>query len=636
MNYYDVIVGAEKHWDSSAFTYSYDGSLQIGQLVNVPFGKKNKTGIVVALVKKPRFKTRELTPHSLIASDETRAFMQWYRQFYAAQPGQVHAQFLPHYLTKKLPKVPKPPTREISTSPRLTRAQKDAVNALKNTQKPSVLHGITGSGKTRIYISLLLDTLQNGRSALLLYPEISLTTQLLSEVRKYADVVAFHSQMTNAERSKLWFRIASSRIPIVVMGPRSALFLPYKNLGLIIIDEAHESSYKQENDVRYNGIMAAGGLAKAHEAKLIIGSATPPLAETELILKSGGELVCIHQKAIASDYSTTVAVIDKKNRRAFTHHPLLSDVLISAISEDVSDKKQVLLFINRRGTAKLTLCESCGWQAECPHCELPMTFHHDTHKLVCHTCGAQSPVPALCLQCESPTKLKALGSKAVVEEVARLFPDARIARFDTDTEKGASFAERYDEIHSGGVDILIGTQQIVKGLDLPLLRTVGVIDADLSLHFPDYTSDERTFQLLSQVAGRVGRGHGEGRIFVQTLHPESAVIMHAQTEDWHAFRDKELENRRLHNFSPYIYSVKAIFRSKKYNDAFQKAQAEKERISLSPDVHVDGPLPSFIAKRGGHFYVQLHAHATSRLALLKALRGVSSDVILDLDPATLL
>lgn len=635
MHYYDVAIGAEKHWDSSVFTYSSNIEVPIGQLVNVPFGTKNKTGFVVSKTTRPKFKTKVLSSYDFVLSKQSIRFISWFQTFYAAKPGQAFMQLFPGYLTKKMPKYNTDKVVLDDVNITLNSAQKRAKNELLSSTKPSILHGITGSGKTRLYTSIIIDSLRAGKSALVLYPEISLTPQLLEELKQYAPVIAFHSGMTDAERSRAWYAVAQHTEPIIIIGPRSSLFLPHKDLGIIIIDEAHESTYKQENDIYYNSLMVAGGLAQAHAAKLILGSATPPITETELIIRNGGSMVCMHKKAILDTHKTSVTVVDKKDRRLFTKSSLLSDVLLDSIQHALNSKKQSLLFINRRGTAKLTLCEHCGWQAECPDCGLPLTYHHDFHAMVCHTCGKKQRVESVCPVCSESTSIKALGSKALVEEVVTRYPDARVGRFDTDNTKEESFTNLYQSIKRGDIDILIGTQQIVKGLDLPLLRTVGVIDADLSLHFPDYSSDERTFQLISQVAGRVGRGHGDGHIVVQTLHPGSPIIALAIKEDWHKFRDAELANRKQHNFPPYIYSVKVIFRDKSYNKAMARATAQKDRLATK-NVDIEGPLPSFVAKRGLHFYVQLHVKHRSRTRLLEALRVINDEVIIDLDPLTFL
>lgn len=657
MHYYDVALGVEKHWDSAVFTYSSEQEVAPMQLVNVPFGRKSRAGVVVRAAKKPQFNTKPLTLYADSHYPKHMwQFAQWYQRYYAAKEGQVYTQLLPHFLTKQLPKTPKPlnaPKKPPAIE--LNNDQKTAVTQIEAATKPVVLHGVTGSGKTRVYLSLIERTLAAGKNALLLYPEIALTTQLLAELQAHAPVIVFHSALTDAARSRLWFQVLKADAPHVVIGPRSALFLPHRNLGLIAIDEAHESTFKQDTDIRYNAVSVAGGLSNAHDAQLVIGSATPPVAEAELIAASGGTLVCMHNVATGDGSpDKSITIIDRKDRSKFRKHPLLSDQLIQSIERSLSDKQQSLLFINRRGTAKLTLCEHCGWQADCPDCDLPMTYHHDTHAMTCHTCGKTAPVLPVCPDCEHPTKLKALGSKAIVDEVQRLFPGTKIGRFDTDTAKGDTFHEQYDAIRAGSVDILVGTQQIAKGLDLPLLSTVGVLDADLPLHFPDFSSDERVFQLISQVVGRIGRGHTPGRAYIQTLHPNNPVILAAKAEDWHGFSERELASRKAHQFPPYTYAAKVVFRDKSPDKAYGRAEKAKQALGKSKvesrkskvtqpstlDIRhstlVDGPLPSFIAKKAGHHYVQLHLKNRSRRELLRSLQALPGDDLYDLDPASLL
>ena len=635
MYYYDVGLGVERHWKSPVFTYASEAKLPIGLIIKAPFGNRQKTGLILKETSQPKFKVKTITPvHAIKLPDQTLTFMHWYQSYYALQGGQSFAQFLPHYLTKSAQDVKSPAARIQKVS--LTREQSAAKKAIQGHKKPTVLHGITGSGKTRLYMSLIMDCLAQGKNALLLYPEISLTTQLVTEIEHYVPVIAFHSSLSNSERSKLWFQVAKASHPMVVVGPRSALFLPHKNLGVIIIDEAHESSYKQDSDVKYNSLHAAGGLCNAHEAKLVIGSATPPLAESELILRSGGNLVCMHNKAIESPTTKTTHILDKKNKSLFKKHPLISDALIAAINTSLASGKQSLLFINRRGTAKLMLCDNCEWQADCPDCELPATYHHDTHKLICHTCGRQLTVTSVCPECGREVRLKSFGDKAITSDMQKLFPEAKIGRFDSDNKKTETFRENYHTIRRGELDILVGTQQIVKGLDLPLLSTVGVIDADMALNFPDYSSEEVTFQLISQVSGRVGRGHGDGHIFIQTFQPNNPVIQYAVHEDWHAFGDRELKIRKKHTLPPFSFMAKIVFREKSPDKAVKAAKQAKKMLEEWPSVTVDGPLPSFHFKKGNHYYIQLHLKSASRSTLVKALNNLNDKAIYELDPISLL
>jgi len=641
MYYYEIGLGVAKHWKNAVYTYSSEDEIIVGAVVLVPFGKQRKRGTVLKQVLKPGFDTKSVYKSLDIKLSETSLmFMKWFTEYYGAQDAQVYSQFMPYYL-KSAPKHNEMLIKPRIALPELNKFQAKALVDIKSTTKPTVLHGVTGAGKTRIYTHLLMEQVSLGKDGLLLYPEISLTPQIVGELQKYVNVIVFHSGLTDGERSKLWHLVATKTEPCIIVGPRSALFLPFKNLGIVIIDEAHESSYKQESDIKYNSIYTAGGLCSVHKAKLLLGSATPPISETEKVLSKGGNLVCLHRKAIEQNSSrnTTkeITIIDAKNRDEFSKHSLVSNELINSIKTALERKEQAMLFINRRGTAKLVLCSSdvCDWQADCEYCDLPMTFHHDAHNLLCHTCGRKRSMPNVCPKCGEKTNLKSLGSKAIVEDIAKLFPSAKIGRFDSDSEKKESFSENYGDIRSGSVDILIGTQQLIKGLDLPKLSTIGILNADLSLYFPDFSSDERTFQLIAQALGRVGRGHLKGRVIVQTFQPKNSVIMKATAEDWHDFRETELKNRLSHEFPPYSYYAKIIFREKSISGANEKAFNFKKKI-INDVNHIDGPLPSFYFKRGGYYYVQLLLKSVSRSALLKVARKCSNDAIIDLDPATLL
>lgn len=645
MYYYEVGLGVAKHWKSAVYTYSSEEPLDIGTIVVIPFGKQRKNGTVLKEVSKPAFELKSIYKSLDVKLENTHVqFMKWFTDYYGAQDSQVYSQFMPSYLkpAKNVKATGGGDTKKFAPLPTLSVAQKTAMNEIRANLKPSVLHGITGAGKTRIYTHLLMEQVEAGKDALLLYPEISLTSQIVNELQKYADVIVFHSGLTDNERSRLWHLVATKPRACIIVGPRSALFLPYKSLGIVIIDEAHESSYKQDSDIKYSSIYTAGGLCSAHGAKLLLGSATPPLSETEHILSRGGNLVCLHEKAIEqnSDGDNTlkeIRVVDAKARDSFSKHSLISNELIIAVTDALAKGEQTMLFINRRGTAKLVLCSSitCDWQADCEHCDLPLTYHHDIYKLLCHTCGRKSNMPNVCPKCGSATNLKSLGSKAIVDDIARIFPSAKIGRFDSDTAKTESFNVNYDDIRTGKIDILIGTQQLIKGLDLPKLSTVGILNADLSLYFPDFSSDERTFQLIAQALGRVGRGHQRGKIVVQTFQPKNTVINMALREDWHGFRETELRNRKKHDFPPYSFYSKVIFRDKSIVRANDKALKCKNQ-NATAGVRVDGPLPSFYFKRGGYYYSQLILRSKSRNNILKSVRNSGVDAIVDLDPTTLL
>jgi primosomal protein N' (replication factor Y) len=664
MKFYEIGLSAERHWKTAVFTYDSDLSVDLDKIVKVPYGKSSKLGIVLREVPKPEFKTKSI--QNVLEYEplqQMRAFLDWYSGYYANTSGLLYGQFLPKYLTF-VPRTNSSNKDEISESSSslglsepsndqlinttfmdksklihpLSNAQKDVVNKIIDTIKPTVLHGITGSGKTRIYTELMIKTLESGKNALLLYPEIALTPQIVQELSSFLPLIVFHSQLSSSERSKLWHKVASSQKPHVIVGPRSAIFLPHSNLGIIIVDEAHESTYKQDSDIHYNGLHVAAGLANIHKAILVLGSATPPVTETSQILSKGGQLVCLHDKAIASNLSSEVEIVDIRRSDLFTKHPLISNTLIDKIQKATIDGKQSLLFINRRGTAKLIVCssETCDWQANCSRCELPMTFHHDKHLLICHTCGNREKMPSQCPICDSNISQKVLGAKAYVEDVQKIFPSAKIARFDSDSKNEESFINRYQEIVTGKLDIIIGTQQLVKGLDLPKLSVVGVLNADLSLHFPDYSSDERTFQLITQVIGRVGRGHQKSSVVLQTRQPNNPVIRTAISEDWHKFYKQELVHRKQHSFPPFIHVAKLLFREKSMNMAFKKAQNVADQLSTIKTISIDGPLLSFFPKRGDSYYVQIHMKSSRRSSLLKAIEKLPAGIICDIDPTSLL
>ena len=633
MHYYEVALRTPRHWKGSRFTYHSESEHAINAIVQVPFGKSYRVGYVIKKTLKPTFATKPIYAvfNNTLPSNSMK-FLDWFGGFYYATDNEQLSLLLPAYL-----RVPKKyeitSTQPMQPLPPLNDQQSAAYSEITKSKLTSLLRGVTGSGKTRIYLHLIAKAQQNGQSTLLLLPEILLTAQILKEIERYFFCIVFHSQLTDSQRSKLWFQVVSADGPHVIIGARSALFLPFQNLGQIIIDEAHDSGYKQENDVRYNSILTAGGLARVHNAQLILGSATPPVTETYLLTKSGGRLVHLDQKALVSKKKPHHIVIDRNDRTHFTRHPLLSNVLLDQIQSSLTAKKQILLFLNRRGTARLLKCDNDDWHAACPNCDLPLTFHHDDFKLMCHSCGYIEKPPALCPVCESVVKVQTLGVKSIAADIKKFFPAAKIGRYDSDASKAEAFYENYDQIKAGSIDIIIGTQQLTKGLDLPLLETVGIINADLSLNFPDYSSSEKQFQLIAQVSGRVNRGHGESHVILQTSDPNNKIIRYALSESWLEFYEEELRERFIHHFPPSRYYAKIIFREKSEKLALQKAQ---KSAKLVVDSTVIGPLPSFHVKKAQHYYYQLLLSSKSRGRLIDDIKAMPSEVLIDIDPTTLL
>jgi len=507
-----------------------------------------------------------------------------------------------------------------------------------------LLHGETGTGKTRVYIEAARRAIEAGSSAIILTPEISLTSQLANDFRNVFGnkVVVIHSQLTEATRRNLWFQLLEKSEPAVIIGPRSALFMPVKKLGLIVVDEAHEPAYKQDNAPYYHAARVASKLAELAGSPIILGSATPLVADYYVAEQKKRPIIRMQQTAATKHGAAgrTISVVDLRDHAKFSKSRHLSDELLTAIDETLARGEQTLLFLNRRGTARVVFCENCGWQATCPHCDLPLVYHGDIHRMRCHTCDFSAPNPTSCPTCGSTEIVyKSIGTKAIADEVARLFPDVKISRFDGDNKKDERIEQQYAAVRSGAVDIIIGTQTLAKGLDLPNLGLVGVVVADTSLYMPDFTAQERTYQLLSQVIGRVGRGHtgNESKVIIQTYAPESSVLEAVLKQDWSNFYHKELAEREAFTFPPFCYLLKLTCKRASSASAQKAAEQFARQIpSWKFGVSVEGPAPAFHEKSQGKFVWQLVVKAKNRGALLKIIANLPSGWGYDIDPLHLM
>jgi len=648
MHYYTVWVRSVRYRGQEPLTYAWDGKLAPGTIVAVELQREQVLGFIDREVPQPSFTTKPLSRVYDLSPlpSQTLSLAPWLRDFYATNVGTVSSLILPSKFTDK-------PRTQV-TDDVVNKEFKVALTSLNQEQHNVVdkitksdtylLHGRTGSGKTRVYVELAQRTVAAGRSALVLTPEISLTSQLAKSFQEAFSerVIVLHSQLTPAERQRAWLQILTSppQTPLVIIGPRSALFSPIANLGLIVIDEAHEPAYKQEQAPYYHARTVASELARLHRASLIIGSATPSIAD--YFLAEQREKPILRMQSLArSDQNhepTAIEIIDLKERSNFSRSQQLSIPLVEAINASLERGEQSLVYLNRRGTARVVLCENCGWQALCPHCDLPLVYHADSGQFRCHTCGHHEPMITSCPSCGHPSVLfKTFGTKAVTEEVQRLFPSARVQRFDTDNLKAERFEQHYDAIKRGEVDILVGTQLLAKGLDLPKLSTIGVVLADSSLSVPDFSAQERTYQLLSQVLGRVGRGHVQGHAVIQTYHPESPILEAAIKQDYATFYRSEIAERKLFHFPPYYYLLKLSTRRASYKSAETAAAKLKDDIFKQiPGLEIDGPTPSFYEKFQGKYQVQLVLRSTQRSKLLAAIKLLPSNWTYDIDPINLL
>jgi primosomal protein N' (replication factor Y) len=650
MYYYEVLVGDSHFHGDDVLTYSYASKLPVGAVVRVSLRNRPALAVVTARVPEPSFKTKPLSAvaPTCVVPPQTLALIEWLKDYYPAPIGVIVRHFLPP--STAFPKKAKDNSSDTShanapskspTLPPLTTEQTAALGRIEPTGF-HLLHGVTGSGKSRVYLELAQKAYETGKSSIILTPEIGLTTQLAQDFKAYFGpaVVIVHSRLTETQRRDLWYELLESTSPRVVIGARSALFSPLQQVGLVIIDECHDQAYKSDSAPRYRTDRVAAKLASLHGCPLVLGSATPTIEDTFLAAAKKRPILHLRERAIknAVDHASTTKVIDLRDRSAFTRSSSLSDELLAAVALALENREQSLLFLNRRGTANAILCSHCGWQALCQHCDLPLTYHGDSHTVRCHVCGRLHPLPTACPECsETDIILKNIGTKAVVMEVERLFPHARVRRFDTDVAKADQLENQLPRLTKGEADILVGTQMITKGLDLPRLSVVGVLSADGSMLIPDYSAAERTFQLISQVVGRVGRGHRPGATFVQTYDPSNPVLSAAVTQNYEAFYDRERAEREQYHFPPYVFLLKlTCLRA-------TSASAEKTATKLSeqlqnqhPRLKVEGPSPAFHPRESGKYKWQLIVKSPSRTALVDIIRALPSGWTHDLDPVNLL
>ena len=644
MNYYLIAPAKTFHETDNTLTYASENPLKIGQIVEIPLGKQKTVGIIVKNTTKPDFDTKTIlrvlyeTP---LPAHILKALF-WLTDYYRCPMSAVVQAILPRGITKnrRTPKATPSKTVKNPENP-LNAAQKRAIKELNVcTANTVLLHGITGSGKTNIYIELAKQTLESGKSFILLVPEIALTSQLvLNFEQHFKDVILLHSEQTEAVRHHLWQSALESAEPRVVIGPRSALFAPVKDLGLIVIDEAHEPAYHQDQNPKYSALRLAAVMSRT-----ILGTATPLIADY-YICKQHGAVVELNELAVKSDKIAEVHIIDLKNRPDFTRNRILSNPLIASIQESLDHHQQSMIFHNRRGTAPLTICDHCGWQALCPSCFLPLILHADKYQMRCHTCGRVFPVPTSCPECNNATiHHKGFGTKLIEEELKKLFPNARIARFDADTESGQQLNKIYEQVHAGDYDIIVGTQMIAKGFDFPKLSTLGIVQADAGLSLPDYSSEERTYELITQVLGRAKRGHQNSKIFIQSFQPDHPIISYASTSNYADFYKYLLQKRKQSTLPPYSFLLKLSLTYKTEKSTVQNIRKLNTKIVQNArklqiqQLVITPPMPAFHERTNTGYTWQIILKAKSRKDLLALFDVLDKSPYLhyDFDPISLL
>jgi primosomal protein N' (replication factor Y) len=575
--YAEIILPQKIGEDKETLTYSVpEGlNLEIGNIVEVPLIKRKVKGVVYNLTETaPPFKTKDITgivenaPH---LRTWQIPIIKWISGYYFSPLFRSLKPFLPAGFVKKK-KIREATPDEVlpfmlKEKHTLTQAQEKVMEEIAAAQQTGILlHGITGSGKTEIYLRTAAKQIEKGRQVCLLIPEISLTPQTAKRVRDHfkEKCAIIHSQLTPKQKEKEWLSIFSGEAKIII-GSRSAIFAPFKDLGLIIIDEEHDSCYKQDQSPRYNTLDVALKIAEALKIKVLIGSATPSL-ETYFRAKKGEfALLELHERTSADGTHASLPktqIVDLREEIKKKNFSIFSEALQKKIKEKLEKKEQILLFLNRRGSASAVVCRECGFTAECPSCDLPLTYHQkfsaeglifNQQKLICHHCGRIENVPTLCPVCQSHyIKYIGLGTQRVEDEINKLFPMARVIRADRDTTSTKEgFGVIYEKLKNHEVDIVIGTQMIAIGLHLPKVNLVGVVLADLGLTIPNFRNSERTFQLITQVSGRAGRISDMGEVIIQTYVPDHYTILLAAMHDFEAFYKEEIEHRKELSYPPY-------------------------------------------------------------------------------------
>ncbi|PWA13458.1 primosomal protein N' [Pueribacillus theae] len=513
----------------------------------------------------------------------------------------------------------------------LTDIQQKAIQPILSSVENSeqeifLLHGVTGSGKTEIYLQSIQSVLEKGKEAIMLVPEISLTPQIVQRFKERfgSDVAVLHSGLSAGEKYDEWLKIHRKEVKVVV-GARSAIFAPFENIGMIIIDEEHESSYKQEENPRYHARDVAEWRSKYHQCPLILGSATPSLESYARSQKNVYHLSELTER-IHSQSMPEVMIVDMREELREGNRSIFSRILIEKIKEKLDRKEQCVLFLNRRGYSTFIMCRDCGYVAECPHCDISLTYHKNKNTLKCHYCGFEEMAPNRCPDCGSQhIRFFGTGTQKVEEELTKLMPEARIIRMDVDTtsRKGAhekllsAFANKQG-------DILLGTQMIAKGLDFPDVTLVGVIAADTMLNLPDFRAAERTFQLLTQVSGRAGRHKLQGEVIVQSYNPEHYSIQLASGHNYTSFYLTEMKARKAHAYPPYYYLTLITVSHPELMKVIAVAEKITSRLKkeLSNKAIVLGPAASVIPRIKDRYRYQCMIKYKNEPNLFHALKSI--------------
>ncbi|MDR0800704.1 MAG: primosomal protein N' [Endomicrobium sp.] len=586
----------------------------VGKRVKVQFGKRTLTAYVISCLDVENTddlklkRIIEVEDDDSLITEETIEIANYISKNYVCSLGEALASIIPVSMKppKRIPKNKSTYEEEICEKHILNAQQINAVNLInknleKNIYSAFLLYGITASGKTEVYINAVEYALKQNRSAIMLFPEISLTTQFVDVMIKRfgANIGVWHSGISNVEKYGLFSKAKNGGIKIM-MGARSAVFAPFENLGLIIVDEEHERAYKQDKKPSYDAREIAKLRGVYHNAVVVLGSATPSLESYKDALESKLDLIELNERIYKRDLPE-VKVLTLKNRM-FQAGALFSET-IEAMSKALARREQVIVFLNRRGYSPVIMCRKCGSIYQCPKCSISMVFHRNPDILKCHYCGEIKNLPVICSACKSKDiTVFGTGTQKVEDELKKLFKNAKIFRLDGDTASSkGNYEKAYNGMKNEEYDILIGTQMIAKGFDFPRVSLVCVVDADTSLYLPDFKSVEKTFQLITQVAGRSGRRDMRGSVIVQTNHPQHYAIECAKNHDFVSFYKTEIEERKRLFYPPYCDLAKILIRNKEE----KRAEEDSEKLfsflesavkTCELDLELLGPVPAYVAK----------------------------------------
>lgn len=638
------------------YTYNIPDKLKdsvvFGIRVIVPVGKREMTGFVVSVgdaEPEGKFTIRDIkrvVDKTPVFNEDLFDISKWMSRMYFSSIGENLSMMIPSGRRESSAYTF---SSEVSFKPieSLTEDQKRALDKLRKAPRETFyIYGVTGSGKSEVYLRRIEDIIKEGKQALYLVPEITLSHQLSTEVasRFEGKVAILHSALTPSQRLKAWRQIQEGEVSLVI-GARSSVFAPFKSLGLIVIDEEHDTSYKSGNTPRYHARQVAQYRAQKEQIQLIMGSATPSLEAWRLITEQKMKSISMPNRIGEGHFpKITVVNILKEKRNISTELEL-------AIRETLKEKKGVILFLNRRGFSYNYICSSCGHVITCPNCSLSLTYHKKRGRLVCHTCGYSEPLVKSCPECGAYDLVpRGFGTENVYEEAVSLFPGARVERLDTDVVNGdkKKAQEIIDDFREGKIDILLGTQMIAKGLNFPLVSLVGIINADSTLSIPDFRAAERTFELLQQVSGRVGRYRDDGRVIIQTTQPTVPAIQCATSNDLEYFYKLELEERRHTLFPPYSRLVNLTLRGRD-RDKVESSISDLESMAFEleegfPDVEIFSASPCLIEKQALNYRYHLLLRSNNIQALLNLTRQLLSQfkvesslyLEIDVDPIALM